>query len=843
MFRVALKNLIAHKIRSLGLIVTVVLGVSFVVGTYVLTDTVSNVFNGIFTDVYAGVDVNVRHSSELGLDAARPPVPASLLEQIEGVDGVGHAEGNVFGPGVEIIDANGDRVGNPRAPAFGTVWAHDAHLTPFILRRGTMPVAADDVAIDARSFDSGHFALGERIMLVTPHGPQQFTLVGVAGFGRASNLAGATISIFTLHTAQTLLDRVGQFDSINIAAADGVDPAVLQEDVAARISPDYEAVSSADLTNENSKAVSSVMQYFQTFMLVFAFVALLVGAFIVYNTYSIVIAERTRELALVRALGASGAAVFASVIAEAVVTGLLASGLGIAAGVGIAIALQRLLSAVGFTMPSGDLVLAGRTIWVALVGGPLVTVMASVMPAVKASRVAPLAAMRDSTNGGNSGVIRNVLGGVIGTSGVAAVLVGLDRGALSFVGAGAIAVFVGLAMIAPMLSRPVVSALGAPVEAACGVTGMVARDNARRSPRRTATTASALMIGTALMAASFILSQSITKSVERSVSGTVAADLVVTADSQAGFSDTLAGEIEAVPGVHSIARFRTAQFKIGNATKSIAGVPAAALDFASPDLAIDIAVTAGDIRGLAHGGIAVHDDVAHDQGWKIGDTINATFPLGDRPLTLVATYAHDTLVGDYLVDLPTFAGTYVDTADLVGIISVEQNADVKTVQAAIQHIVDVRYPSTKVQDRKQYVADMKAQVAQFTSLITALLLLAVLIALLGVLITMLLAVSERTREIGLLRAVGMSRRQVRSMVRWEAAMVSLFGALMGLAVGAFFGIALVRALAGQGITVTVVPVITLVILAMAIALLGVIASMYPARRAARLNVMAAMANG
>ncbi|MCU1387295.1 MAG: hypothetical protein JWL72_633 [Ilumatobacteraceae bacterium] len=708
MFRVALKNLIAHKIRSLGLIITVVLGVSFVVGTYVLTDTISNVFNGIFTDVYAGVDVNVRHSSELGLDAARPPVPASLLEQIKGVDGVGHAEGNVFGPGVEIIDANGDRVGNAQAPAFGTVWADDAALTPFILRTGTVPVAADDVAIDAQSFDSGGFALGEKIMLVTPHGPQEFNLVGVAGFGRASNLAGATISIFTLPTAQTLLDRVGQFDSINIAAADGVDPAVLQDDVAAALSPGYEAVSSADLTEENSKAVSSALQYFQTFMLVFAFVALFVGAFIVYNTYSIVIAERTRELALVRALGASGAAVFASVLAEAVVTGLLASGLGIAAGVGIAIALQRLLSAVGFTMPSGDLVLAGRTIWVALIGGPLVTVVASVMPAIKASRVAPMAAMRDSATGGTSGVLRNVVGGVVGAGGVAAVLVGLDRGELAYVGGGAIAVFVGLAMIAPMLSRPVVSVLGAPVEAVCGVTGMVARDNARRSPRRTATTASALMIGTALMAASFILSRSITESVERSVSGTVAADLVVTADTQAGFSDALAGEIDDVPGVHSIARFRTAQFKIGNATKSIAGVPAAALDTKSPDLAIDIAVDAGDITHLADGGIAIHDDVARDHGWHIGDVIDATFPLGNRPLTLVATYSQNTLVGDYLVDLPTFAVSYVATADLVGIVSVDASADVKAVQAAIQHIVDVRYPGTKVQDRKQYVADMKA---------------------------------------------------------------------------------------------------------------------------------------
>lgn len=842
MFRVAFKNLLAHKFRSVALVFTVVLGVSFVVGTYVLTDTITNVFDDIFSEVYKGTDVTVRHTSELGLDAVRPPIPESLLADVQQVDGIRIAEGDVFVLGVDIIDADGDRVGNPMAPSFGTSWTKDAELTPFVLREGRPPQGTNEVVIDAQAYETGNFHVGDTIRLVTSSGPRSFTLVGVAGFGRASNLAGATISIFELDAAQQILGRVGQFDSINIAAKDGVSVDQLQERVGAVLSPEYEAINSTELTNESNASVASALGYFRTFMLVFAFIALFVGVFIIYNTYSIVIAERTRELALVRALGATGLSVMGSVLAEALITGFLAAGLGVGAGVLIALALRSLLDAVGFSMPSGDLVLLGRTVLIALVGGPLVTALASIVPAIRASRVAPVVAMSQASASRRSTAMRNIVGATLATVGVALVLIGLDQGTLSAVGVGVASLFIGVAMLAPLLSRPVVTALGAPVEHGFGVAGTLARQNARRTPRRTGATASALMIGTALMAGSFILSRSITESVDKAVTGSAVADLVIATDSQLGFSAALADEVTAMPAVRSVAPLRIARFKIGTATKTLLALPTEALDVSSPDLALDVGLDQGDITQLPNAGIAVQTDVARDHDWAIGDSITVTMPTGDQELRLVATYDQNTLVGDYVVDLTTFDRAYANSNDNLVLIGLTDDSMLDTVKADIKQITEANYPGLRVEDRDEYVASTKAQVAQFTNLITALLVLAVFIALLGVLITMLLSVSERTRELGLLRAVGMSRRQTRSTVRWEAAIVSMFGAMLGLALGTFFGLALVRALNSKGVTETVVPIWTLVVLAGVIALLGVAASVYPARRAARLNVIAAVSS-
>ena len=842
MFRVAFKNLLAHKFRSLALVFTVVLGVSFVVGTYVLTDTITNVFNNIFSEVYRGTDVTVRHTSELGLDAARPPIPETLLADVQQVDGVRVAEGDVFVLGVDIIDADGDRVGNPMAPSFGTSWTVDPDLTPWILREGRPPVGINEVAIDAQAYETGHFRLGDTVKLVTSSGPRSFTLVGVAGFGRASNLAGATISIFDLQAAQEVLGRVGQFDSINIAAEDGVSVDQLQERVGAVLGRDYEAINSTELTNESNASIASALGYFRTFMLVFAFIALFVGVFIIYNTYSIVIFERTRELALVRALGASGLSVMSSVLAEALITGFLAAGIGLGAGVLIALALRSLLDAVGFSMPTGDLVLLGRTVLIALVGGPLITALASVIPAIRASRVAPVVAMSQSSPSRRNRLLRNVVGSTLATAGVALVLIGLDQGTLSAVGVGVASLFIGVAVIAPLLSRPVATALGAPVERGFGVTGMLARQNASRTPRRTGATASALMIGTALMAGSFILSRSITESVDKAVTGSAVADLVIATDSQLGFSAALAEEVAAMPAVRSVAPLRVSKFKIGTATKSLLALPTEALDASSVNLALDVGLDRGDITQLPNAGIAVQTDVARDHDWAIGDVITATMPTGDQDLRLVATYEENTLVGDYVIDLSTFDRAYSNSNDLIVLVGLTDDSTLEAVKADIKELTETDFPGLRVEDREEYVASTKAQVAQFTNLITALLVLAVFIALLGVLITLLLSVSERTRELGLLRAVGMSRRQTRATVRWEAAIVSLFGAMLGLGLGTFFGLALVRALRTKGVTETVVPIWTLVVLAGVIALLGVAASVYPARRAARLNVITAVAS-
>jgi putative ABC transport system permease protein len=844
MFKVAFKNLIAHKFRSLALMLTVLLGVSFVSGTYVLTDTITRVFNDIFSEAYASMDVNVRTASELStIEVARPPVPASLLETVRTVPGVAEAQGDIFGSGVVILDRDGERVGNKFAPALATSWAENDSMTPLQLRQGRKPSAPNEVAIDAQSFADGDFRLGEQISLVTAGGPRTFELVGVAGFGRASNLAGATLSVFDLPTAQTVLEREGLYDSINVRAASGLSDDLLQDRIQAALPPGYEAITSAQLTTESDEQVSDALGFFKTFLLVFAFIALFVGAFIIYNTFGIVVTQRTRELALLRALGAGRRQVVSSVIAESALLGIIASVLGLGAGLLIAAGLKAMLAGFGFDVPSGSLVLLPRTVIVALVGGAAVTVLSAIAPAIRASRVPPIAAMQDVVISRRAaGVRRDVVGLVLTIVGVILVLSGLGRGALASVGLGALATFVGVSMLAPMFARPVARVLGAPVARTRGASGRLAQQNAMRSARRTAATASALMIGTALMGGSLILSSSITESVERAVSGGALADLVVRSDGQQAFSPAVASEIERIAGVRAVERYRIGAFKIGNASKHLAAMEPEAFDVANRDAMIDVDVREGDITQLRGDSIAVRREVADDKDWTIGTAITATFPAGDREVRVVALFEENSLTGDYIIGLDLHQEVYAENADFLVLLTVDDEADLRTVQAAVQDVADANYPGLKVQDRDQYIGDVKAQVNQFLGLITALLALAIIIALFGVLITMLLAVFERTREIGLLRAVGMGRRQVRSMVRWEAAVVSTYGAVLGLVLGIFFGIALTSALSDQGVDHQVVPIPVLLILAVVISLLGVAAAIYPARRAAKLNVLDAISH-
>jgi putative ABC transport system permease protein len=505
--------------------------------------------------------------------------------------------------------------------------------------------------------------------------------------------------------------------------------------------------------------------------------------------------------------------------------------------------LKAMLGALGFDVPSGDMVLLLRTVLVALIGGTLVTTVSAIAPAVRASRVPPIAALGDVRPTARGATIRrNVIGLVVGVIGVVLVLMGLGQGELQAVGIGALMTFVGVAMLAPMVARPVSRIVGAPVAKTRGASGLIARQNAMRSARRTAATASALMIGTALMAGSLILSSSFTESVDRAVSKGAVADLVVTTPNQIGFSPALAVDIRDIDGVESAYSYRFGNMKVGSATKEIVGLDARALDMNGPSPALDVQVSDGDITALTGDALAVSRDIADDRGWAVGDTVDVVFASGPATMRIVAVYDEDTLVGEYIMGIDGFDARFAETSDLLVLVTLDDGADLRTVQASIKDVVDRGYPGLDVMDRDQYIGDVKDQVNQFLTLITALLSLAVIIALLGVLITMLLAVFERTRELGLLRAVGMARTQMRAMVRWEAAIVAAYGAILGLVLGTFFGLALTGALEDEGVTNQVVPVPSLVILAIVIALLGVAAAVYPARRAARLNVLDAIAH-
>lgn len=838
---IAWRNIMRHKSRTAFLSLCVVIGVSFVAGTFVLTDTMKNVFTQIFDDAYAGVSVLVRSQSDLGVDAARVAVPASLLETVRSVPGVRVADGNVFATGGRIIDGDGNQVGNRFAPTFLASWETEPAFNAFAIVDGVPPVAAGEVVVDLGAATDAGFIVGDDISVQTVKGLQTFRLVGIAKYGTANNMGGASAALFDLATAQAQSGRVGSFDGISIAAAEGIETPTLQADVQAAVGSSFEAVTGADLSVESADAINRGLSFFSTFLLAFAAVSLFVGAFIVYNTFAIVVAQRTREMALLRSLGADGEQVIGSIMLESLVIGLVASAAGLLGGIGMAVGLKRLLSAIGFDVPTGTVVVMPRTILVSIAGGVLVTMVAAVAPAVRAARVPPLAAVRSlgrqSKQRGRRLASAAVTMLVVGT---ALVVLGASSVRMAWLGIGAVLSALAVALLAPFMVAPFVKGLAAPLLRLRGVPGQLAEENASRSAQRTATTAAALMIGTALIAASLVLASSINTSVAAVLDRGLRADLVVSAEGGAGIGATVTDRLRLVEGVASVAAYRFGAFRVDGGTQSLMAMDAASLDPGGDSVMLDLGVVSGAITAIDDGAVAVSKRVADDHGWQVGDIVPAVFASGDHPLRVGAIFT-TTSFGDYVVSLATHTALFADSTDAVAFVRVGSSSSLPQVQAALTEVIEVVAPAATVQNRDEYLGALRAQVNQLLSLITALVLLAVGIALLGVLITMLLSVLERTHELGLLRAIGMDRSGVRSMVRWEAAIIATFGALLGALLGVGLGTALSRTLREQGISTLAVPYRSLVVMVVLVGISGVVASVYPARRAAGLNVLTAVA--
>ncbi len=839
---IAWRNIVCHKGRSAFLGLCVVLGVAFVAGTFVLTDTIKRVFTQVFDQAYEGTAVNVRSASDLGAMTTRTPLPASLLAKVESVPGVRAAEGDVFVIGGRIFDSNGKAAGSAFAPTFLASWQTNADLNTFHIVEGLAPRGPNEVVIDMQAASKAKLTIGDQVRVQTTKGIQKFRLVGVAKYGSAGNLAGASAVLFDLATAQEQANRIDQFDSIAVAANKGITDSTLQDRIQAVIGAKYEAVTGTELSVENSDSISSGLSFFTTFLLVFAAVSLFVGAFIVYNTFAIVVAQRTREMALLRALGADSEQVIGSIIVESVVIGVIASAFGLLGGVGLAIGLRGLLSALGISIPSGPMTILPRTIIVSMLGGVVMTVVSAIAPAIKASRVPPLAAVRSVTM---STVTQRrtklTAGAVLALFGFAATAFAASSVNLPLLGVGAVGTVLGVALLAPSIVPPFVHVLATPIRSLRGVAGQLAEENATRGAQRTATTAAALMIGTALIAASLVLAASINTSTDEILGQGVRAELIVSADRVSGIGPTVTDAIRATDGVAAVASYRYGSFKIGNATKVVVAMDGAALTATNPESSLDLGVSSGSFTALDDGGVAVSKKVADDRNWKIGDIVPMVFATGKSPQRIVATFK-TTAFGEYIISLRTHEKVFSDSIDQLAFVRIKKDAPIAALKTRIATLLKTEAPTSKVQDRKEYGAQIRAQVSQILNLITALVLLAIIIALMGVLITMLLSVLERTHELGLLRAVGMDRRDVRSMVRWEAAIISTFGAALGVALGIGLGYALTRTLRDQGITTLELPYRSLIIMILAVTVAGVGASIYPARRASRLNVLRAIAS-
>ncbi len=541
MWRVTIKGILAHKLRLALTALAIILGVTFITGTLVLTDTLHNTFTNLFGNVYQHVDFEVRgkavFSESNGGGAARPQISESLLPTVRSVPGVEEAQGTVGGY-AQFIAPDGKAVTTNGAPTIGTSYNPSPQMESLHIVQGHEPKTPTEVEMDQGTAQKYRFAVGEHVRILLPGSVQTFTLTGIVRFGTANNLAGATIAAFTLPTAQSLFNEVGKLDAIDVLVSPGADKTTVQHAIAATLPRGVEVVTGQTVANEQVNDINQAfLGFFSTALLVFAFIALFVGGFTIFNTFSIIVGQRTRELAMLRMVGASRGQVFRSVLGEAAAVGLIASVLGIGLGVLGAIGLEKLLSGFGFTLPTGSLAFGLRTVVVALVVGVGVTGISAISPARRAVRIPPIAAIADQSSDASESSRRRVVVGSVGTVvGIGLLALGLTVPAIQFVGLGAVGIFVGVGMLAPLVARPLASIIGRPLAGALGIAGRLGRENSMRSPRRTAQTAAALMVGLALVSTMAVFGASLSRSATSSIDEAISANYIITSSSRGGTS-------------------------------------------------------------------------------------------------------------------------------------------------------------------------------------------------------------------------------------------------------------------------------------------------------------------
>ena len=848
---VMIKGLLAHKRRLVGTFLAVFLGVAFLAGTLVLGDTLRGNFDDLFTEANAGTDVVVRHASKLSTDPGEPDsqrglLDASLVDTVRDVDGVAAAEGSVEGFG-QLVGRNGDKLGGNGPPTLAGNWIDNRDLNPYQLAEGRAPRAGDEVVINQGAADNGDLRVGDTTTVQTPE-PVQVEIVGIATFGSSDGLGQVTFTGFTLESAQQhLIGRTDQVGSIAVKAQPGVSQDELLNRVERVLPADVEAITGERLTTENTSDINEeFLDLFTTFLTVFAGVALLVATFSIYNTFSIIVAQRTRESALLRAIGAGRGQILASVVVEALLVGIVASAVGLLGGIGIAGLLKAMFDAFGFSLPAGGLVFNASVAVIGMIVGVVVTLVAGVAPAVKASRVPPLAAIRDvSVERTSTSAPRAITGLAVTALGVAIVLAGVLSGGdsvLGFAGLGALLTIVGVVVFGPVVARPASGVIGAPLRWLRGVTGSLARQNAMRNPRRTAGTAAALMVGVGVVTLFTIFAASLKAAIDDSVTNSFQGDLVI---SEGGFggggiSPQLASDIGRLPEVQTATGLGRGRALVGTGTENVTIADPAQLGGV-----LDLDVSAGSVRSLGPDQLAVSDRIADDEGWKRGTPVPVTFSDGTTTeFTVGAVYEARDIAGNYIVPRAAWTPHAVQDIDNTVLIQLENGVPLETGRRAVERTAEP-YNAPDVEDRQQYADSVGEFVNMMLGIVYVLLALAILIALMGIANTLSLSVYERTRELGLLRAIGESRRQVRSMIRWESVIIAVFGTVGGLGLGVFLGWALVKA-ASEGTGDMIAPSFSapigqLAVLLVVGAIAGVLAGLRPARRASKLPVLQAVA--
>jgi putative ABC transport system permease protein len=848
---VALKGLLGRKVRAMLTASAIVLGVAMISGTYVLTDTIKAAFGTVFTQVYKNADAVVTGKSAIGGNSsnsnfAPPSLPESLLARVRALPDVLEAQGGIADQ-ARLVGRNGKVIEHGGAPGLAfSVHPHgDQRFNPLTLVSGAWPVGPHEIAIDAATARRKHYAIGDRVGVVARGPEQTFTITGTVKIGGVDTLGGATMTIFDFPTAQRLFHKAGKLDAIDVAARPGVSPAELVRQLGPILPLTAQVRTGEGQAKQATKDTSGFLNIIQDFLLAFGGVALFVGIFVIANTLSITIAQRTRELATLRTLGATRRQVLRSVMIEAFVIGLLAAVSGLFLGLGLAKGLNSLFVSFGIDLPQAGTVFATRTIVVSLVVGVLITLLAALRPAIRATRVPPIAAVREGAVLPPSRFARlGVPAAILAiAAAIAIMLVGLFVGSLSTkerllgIGVGAAGLFIGVAMLAPTLVPSLVGVLGWPAARFGGAAGSLARGNAIRSPSRTAATASALMIGLALVTLVSVLAAGLKSTFESSVNELFRGDYALT--SQDGFtplSTAPANSLRPVKGVTLASGVRAGQ---GRVFGHRIGITAVEGDISK---AIDLKWQHGSPAvpaQLGENGAFVPKDYAKKHKLHVGSPITLETPTGRTlHLTLKGISAPPkggSPYGDVTISATRFDQVYPNPTNVYAFVNVA--GGVTAENTARLNAVLARFPDAKLQTEKQFKKSQEKGIDILLNLLYVLLSLSIVVSLFGIVNTLVLTVFERTRELGMLRAVGMTRRQVRRMIRHESIVTALLGAALGIPVGIVLALMVGQAIKYAAFTI---PVTTLVVFVIAAIFAGIVAAIFPARRAGRLKILEAL---
>lgn len=842
MFRLALRSVAARWPRLILTALAIVASTSFLSGTFVFRDTIERTFDALFADVFERVDGYVQSSNSVenlfGLET-RDRLPTEVLDQVRAVPGVADAQAVVQGDAV-VIAKDGEPIARLTAPTFGAAIS-PGDLSVWRVAEGRLPAGGDELVLDALTADDGGFVVGDRVKVNGDNGSRSFTMVGIVEFDDIISPGNATWALFDAKTAEEFIAKPGFIDAVLVLGDGSVTPDALVERLRDTLDPEVaEALTSAEITAQTQTEIETSLSFLTIFLAIFSFIALGVGMFVIYNVFSITAAQRQRENALLRALGASRRQITWTMLLESFIIGLAGSMAGLVGGVGLASGIKSVLNAFDFEIPARGLAIEPRTVVITLIAGTLASVLAALGPAIGAGRVPPVAAMSDAVLDKVGSVRRRVvLALVCGLGGAAAIVNVMMGGDAQLLAVGVAGLFAALLLLGPVLAKPIARVLGAPVQRLRGVTGTMARGNVQRNPRRTARTAAPVLIGVALVTGAAVFAASIKEQIRDVVGNTFIGDYVVnsTNGGAVSFGQEFVDNLNEVPEVGVASGLG---FAFGIADTDGESAVGAVINPVTAEGLVNLTFVEGSMAALTSTGVLVSEGEARDREIGLGDELVLRIDGVDVPLAVQGIYERSEFIPARTYHRDTFVGTGIATpAGIVSLTRAEGVSD-DDFRAAVGVVVD-DYGIGELQDKQQFIDSRADIVDRSLGFIYGLLLLSIMIATFGIVITLLLAVYERRRETGLLRAVGMTRAQVRTTVRWESVITSLYGAAVGVLMGLVLGYVVIVALRDQGFDKYTIPVANIVWIMLLAFLAGVVAAVVPAWRATRLGILRAIA--